>query len=496
MKTALNCSLILCLAFGFLASPTPIQAAISPPVDFQMVDGAPLTLVDTPPAQTPRAVSAGPYYLTLSGLEFYPVTSNMTYNTSSDGGLYAVELDPGGFGFSASYHLPSGTTVTAITFYFRDVSTEEIRLGAYAFEPAMNTSGLLSEEFTSGISGSIREIDLVDGLPFTIDNSQYAYRLRAQFYEAGTTLILYGARIQYTLPDTLPAVDYYTLAGADMRSEHSLQTYTASGGGSVYATTYVPGYGFIHRVDLPQGAHIDSVDWYVVDNNPGAITSQLSRHTLSENTVTLTGYESTVGDDPSTSIRTLSDDVSETVDNIENSYSIGFYPSAASSSLRFVGARVHYTPPADTHRVSLAKSYSGVHFFPSGSDLTYRANIMSIQGLELGTSKFLLSYRLPPNSRIDRITLFYVDASELEIGYTFRDYLPATATYIDRMWVYTLVNTPTMRASFLDDLGWVTTDATVNRLEVRLMEAGGAQRLVGVTVEYSLPMLFMPLVVK
>lgn len=187
----------------------------APPSDSLWVDGAPVTppqavlppvppsLLSTSPGHIPLdtfglirgAVSATSSKMMLTGTDFYPITSEMTY-TSAVGGLYATALDPG-YGFSASYHPSSGTIVTAITFYYFDFSTENIRLGAYAFDPAANLSNMLAVDFTSDSSANIRQIDLTGaGLPIIIDNSTYAYRLGVEFADSGTSVqSLYGAQI-------------------------------------------------------------------------------------------------------------------------------------------------------------------------------------------------------------------------------------------------------------------------------------------------------------
>ena len=121
MKTALNCSLVLCLVLGFFAFPTPGLASDTPPPGgFPAVLSAPAT--------------PGTHYLSLTGLDFFPTDSDMPWS-ELNGGLYIYDTSSG-FEFSASYHLPDGAAVELFTFYYVDNSGSSITLSASTFTPA------------------------------------------------------------------------------------------------------------------------------------------------------------------------------------------------------------------------------------------------------------------------------------------------------------------------------------------------------------------------
>ncbi len=263
------------------------------------------------PSNTPAAVTN---YLTLTGLDFHPTSSDLKYS-STNGGIYATDLVDG-FGFYAAYHLPTGSSVTGIEFFFIDNSGEEdIALAAYRYTPSTNSSYAISSTTTTGASSSMRSISLSSGLPFTISNSINAYRLRVEFNAAAETQKLYGARITYTLPEEPPSTDYVTMAGADLRSSSSNMTYAAMGG-TLYATAIESSHYFHKRLDLPQGATITRVDWYVIDNHEELFQSE--RYILIGRRMILLPSKqvlTTSGDDPSPNVRVITETDSITIDN-------------------------------------------------------------------------------------------------------------------------------------------------------------------------------------
>ncbi|GEM_PF-5302380 len=439
------------------------------------------------------AAAAGSLYLTLTGLDFYPVDSDMTYS-ENNGGLYAVDL-LSGFGFSAAIHLPDGASVTAITFYLLDDSASDLNLSVTRYDPATGISSVISGLSSSGASASSQELSLTSGLPFTVDNSTYAYRLRVEFTEAGMNLQrLYGARISYTPPATPPAVDYITLAGTDLRSTSSLMTYTCDGG-TLYATTLDPSHSFGARLDLPQDALVDQIDWYVIDNHASYLYLSLVAHYLATNTVTTPASATTDGTTPSEAIQHFSASPAISIDNTIRAYSIRFTPWDASSNLRVVGARVRYHPPQGGTPASGVISISGLHFFPSGSNLTYKAYGSAVYALALASGRtFQASVRLPQGARIDRVTYYYIDNSTQEILFSVRQYTPATPTFATLSSGVSSGAETTLRTRTFDDLGSVDNAAAITRLLVGTYETGQPHQLVGAQVEYSFLQTYLPLI--
>ena len=502
MKTTFRFTLIFCLAASLFAFPSNALADDGPPDNpppdgFQMVDGVPVAPAgdEQPAGDAPQAASPNTYYKTLAGLDFHPIDSDMTYS-STNGGLYALALVPD-FGYSATYNLPTGASVTGITFFVYDNTTvPNIELGAYRYNPATNTSDPLSTTTTAGASPLIQSVSLSGGLPFTITNSTYAYRLRVEFNSTGSTQILYGARITYTLPPVPTSTEYVTMAGADFRSSSSIMTYAAMGG-TLYATAIDFSHYFQTRLDLPQGATIDQVQWFVIDNHEEYFNLRLFSHWPENDNFAIALSSSTSGSSPSPNIQVITKAASITIDNNNQSYFIGFSPLAASSTLRIVGARVRYTLPSTPDLQ--VKTFSGVHFYPSGSDLTYKALGAKLYALNLSSGRsFQVSLNLPSGVRIDTITFYFIDNSGQDISFAGRYYYPQTGSYSDKVTGSSDGASSSNRTVTYSNLGAVMgvmdTYDMVSRLRVELGAEGQDMYLIGAKVEYSYPKVYLPLV--
>ena len=502
MRTILRLSLVLCLAASLFAFPAHTVASDfapddAPPDGFQFVEGVPVPPVENeePAEESPRAVAAVTRYLTLTGLDFHPTDSDMGYS-SVNGGLYATALVPG-YGFYAACQLPYGSSVTGITFFVIDnEELVDISLAAWRYTPSTDSLYAISSETTTDSSASIQAIDLVGGLPFTISNSTYAYRLRVEFTATGQSQILYGARISYTPPEVLPPTDYITLAGADFHSNSSNMTFAAQGG-TLYATAIDPTYTFQTRLDLPQGATITQVTWYVIDNHASNFYMSLKTHRPSDDSVTTPA--SVTSSDPSPNLQTFNEVISTTVDNSTRSYYISFLPEAASSDLRIVGARIRYTQPDSPELTSTVKTFSGVHFASSGSDLTYRALGAKLYALGLATNRsFQVSLNLPSGVHIHKITFYFVDDSVDDLALFGRYYYPTSGSYSDRVSGSSYGDLAGVRTFTFSDIsivmGVLDSYDMVSRLRVSPGAASDELLLVGATVEYLVPRVYLPLV--
>lgn len=506
MNITFRFALILCLAAGLFAYPSTALADTvrpddPPPAGFPLVDGAPeATVGDDQPVLDVLPANSNIYYKTLTGLDFHPLASDLTYS-STNGGLFPLAL-VASYGFAAAFHLPSGASVTGITFFVVDSSaSEEINLSVSRFTPATNESLTMSLTSTAGNSASIQAISLSSGLPFTITNSTYAYRLRVEFFAVGGAQVLYGARITYTLPSPAPTGDdFVTMAGADFRSSSSNMTYTALGG-TLYANTIDSSYYFQTRLDLPDGATINEVQWILIDNDPGSMSLHVFSHTPASDSLNILMSPTNPLNSPN--VQVITSAASITVDNKNKAYFIGFTPTAASANLRIVGARVRYTPPSsiDVSAVQI-KTFTGVHFYPSGSNLTYRASGAKLYALALSSGRsFQVNLNLPSNVRINKITFYFKDQSDQDIAFTGRYYYPATEGYSDPVTGSSTGNLPTsVRVITFSDIGPVmggfNTYDMVSRLRAVLGTAGNTQYLIGAQVEYSYSKVYLPLTVK
>jgi len=484
MKTAFRIALTVCLAAGLFAFPSQALADDPPPTEFQVIEGVPL------------ADSPNTYYKTLTGLDFHPSNSDLRYS-STNGGLYPLAL-VAGFGYYAAFTLPSDASVTGITFFVVDNDADSyISLGASRFTPATHDLLVLCSTSTSGAVSGIQSINLSDGLPFTIDNSTYAYHLRVEFHSTGDSQILYGARITYTIPSAPPSgYQYVTMAGANFRSSSSNMTHKSDDGGTLFATALDSSHYFYMRLDLPTGSVISEVKWFVIDNHASHFDTYIISHSPATDNAIIEVSSSSTVNSPDVQVLTRTDSI--TIDNNNLSYLVSFSPGAASSDLRIVGARVRYTLPTSPDLQSPAKTFSGVYFSPTCSDLTYRVTGYKLYALALSSGRsFQASLNLPSNVQINKISFYFIDNSVQHFDFAGWYYFPPTGTYSDRVSRSSIGATTEIRTISFSNIstvmGVMDTYDMVSRLRAEIGAAGTDMYLVGATVEYSYPKVYLPI---
>ena len=173
--------------------------------------------------------------------------------------------------------------------------------------------------------------------------------------------------------------------------------------------------------------------------------------------------------------------------------------AAASSDLRIVGARLRYTLPVTPDLRAFVKTFSGVNFYPSGSDLTYKALGAKLYALSLSSGRsFQVSLDLPSGVSIDKITVYFKDNSNQDISFAGRYYFPQTGGYSDPLTGSSTGASTGNRTITYSNLrtvmGIIDTYTMVSRLRVVLGVEGQEHLLVGAKVEYSYPTLFLPFV--
>lgn len=150
---------------------------------------------------------------------------------------------------------------------------------------------------------------------------------------------------QYSLAavPTTPGTTYKTFSGMAFSPTNSSLTYSAQGG-AVYATALPPGgYSFSLELDLPQGATITEVVFFVVDND-ATYDMSLGLWLYNPETNAFTSLESTASTGASTLLQTIVMPVSPPiqVDNTTTSYRLRVAPGVASSAHLLRGARIGY----------------------------------------------------------------------------------------------------------------------------------------------------------
>ena len=126
-----------------------------------------------------------------------------------------------------------------------------------------------------------------------------------------------------------------------------------------------------------------------------------------------------------------------------------------------------------------------MHFYPSGSTLTYKALGAKLYALALGSGRsFQAGINLPSGVRIDKITFYFIDDSAEDISFAGREYRPPSGGYYDRAIGSSSGASGSIRTVTISDIG--TLMDTYNmafRLRAALGEAGQTMLLVGAKVE-------------
>lgn len=138
---------------------------------------------------------------------------------------------------------------------------------------------------------------------------------------------------------------YRTFSGTRFQPTSSSMTYSPIGG-AVYATALpAGGYSFSLDFDLPPGATITEVVFFVVDND--ATDMSLSLRSYNPETNSFVALESGSSSGASSALQTIVIPVDPPVqvDNATTSYRLRVAPGIASSSHQLRGARVGYTIP-------------------------------------------------------------------------------------------------------------------------------------------------------
>lgn len=145
---------------------------------------------------------------------------------------------------------------------------------------------------------------------------------------------------------TTPGTYYRTYAGITFQPTNSGLTYSAIGG-AVHATALpAGGYSFTLPLDLPPGATITEVVFFVVDNDATFnMTVELRSYTPETNTYSFLETQDTSGQSTVLQTIVLPVDPPIQTDLTTRSYLLRAAPGVPSSAHLLRGARVGYTVP-------------------------------------------------------------------------------------------------------------------------------------------------------
>lgn len=144
---------------------------------------------------------------------------------------------------------------------------------------------------------------------------------------------------------TTPGTHYRTYSGGRFYTTASTLTYAASGG-AIYATALpAGGYSFSLDMDLPEGATITEVVFFVIDND--ATNWGLSLRSYNPETNAFIILESATTTGASSALQTIIIPVDPpiVVDNTSTSYRLRAAPGVGTSAHLLRGARVGFTVP-------------------------------------------------------------------------------------------------------------------------------------------------------
>lgn len=170
-----------------------------------------------------------------------------------------------------------------------------------------------------------------------------------------------GEVVAFAAPAATPGTRYKTFSGVEFQPRTSVLTYSNAGAGALgVVATANAGSLFTLRVDLPQGATLTEVVWYIRDNNASSSASMYtSRFLPSDDALTDVTASFTTTAGASTAIQAIVATPASVVvvDNSVATYLLQV-SLGSTSNMTLFGARVGYTPAArDFYPISPTRVY-------------------------------------------------------------------------------------------------------------------------------------------
>lgn len=144
---------------------------------------------------------------------------------------------------------------------------------------------------------------------------------------------------------TAPGVLYRTFSGTRFQPTSSALTYSAMGG-AIYATALpAGGFSFSLDFDLPAGATITEVVFFVIDNDATNMDLSLRSYRPETDAFAAIASATSSGASPTLQIVVLPVNPPVQVDNTTTAYRLRVAPGVASAAHLLRGARIGYTVP-------------------------------------------------------------------------------------------------------------------------------------------------------
>ena len=215
-------------------------------------------------------------YKTYAGVGFTPNNSSINY-TIDGSEIYATNSTGGNMSFILPLELPQGAQVFTVDYYVINESydTDMDCMTGYNNPQDSNHWGSIGNLGTIPIRGSanIQKLTFTYGnTPFlTINNVTRFYFLQIDIGEAYHQKIV-GAQVGYTQPSPAPSgAQTLTLGWYAFLPDSSLMKYAPTGH-QVYLTQNDTNHSLAARLNLPIGALITGLTYYVIDNDAGFMT--------------------------------------------------------------------------------------------------------------------------------------------------------------------------------------------------------------------------------
>jgi hypothetical protein len=135
--------------------------------------------------------------VTLAGVDFHPRDSTVTNGYLGDGAIYQSSVATGLF--VARLDLPQDAVIDEVTVHVVDDDAANDVVGFLSrFDPSSQGSEDLRSANTSGANG-FQALDLPGGA-VTVDNGVGAYELQVRLGGQGSSTVLQGATVSYSMP--------------------------------------------------------------------------------------------------------------------------------------------------------------------------------------------------------------------------------------------------------------------------------------------------------
>jgi hypothetical protein len=471
------------------------------PVEDGLMNLFDFTLYGDPEVRITNSSISGNTYLSIPAAAFQPAHNGYDYQNH---GRYLINYTAGAgtSTFLAPVELPQGASVKSVTFQWYDGSPDKdgtARLLAnqrvgITYEMATMTT------FAEGGYGSSKVDSIWYGYVSNVGNT---YWVEWELPNGSSNVWGCSVLIEYT-PPPKASQGYLSIPAAAFRPFKSGYVYDNAG---VWITTYAgnaDGRGwYLAPVDLPQGATVTKMTFFYYDTYVGNyVLARMQRSDLAggysqmayaDSNLTDTGYGSSYDS-------TIDNPV---IDNSAFSYWVivdGPIWVSGDDDAFPVGVLIEYTNPAKLQpgRYSL----SSAAFTPFADEHQYENHARYLKHLGPGTDRahYEAPVYLPQGAKVTKMTFWFNDDSDSANGYAYLCRTDGTGNYSCMAYIDSFYALGYAQRSTIPDYDtlinndqysyWVFWDLPVST------GTGNDVWGTGVTIDYTVPMIYLPFMVR